>query len=59
MGDEMQVRQFVHRKIVVIDKHYQSFESIHMDERTGVITVKWIDREGHGQTNTFMFHRSV
>lgn len=46
MPAEMDLRQKCHRHILSKDKQYRAFESIHMNERTGLVTMKWIDRDG-------------
>lgn len=52
---EMELRQKVHRFILKKDKSYRAFESIHMDERGGLVTVHWIDREGNTRKDQVMY----
>ena len=59
MGDELQVRKFVHDKLVALDTHYKRIASIHMNEVSGRIHVKWIGREENQRENYFQFHRDV
>lgn len=47
---EMDLRQKCHRWILHIDKNYQAFESIHMNEYSGLVTMRWKDKYGKIQT---------
>jgi len=44
MGDEFMLRKKIHRVLLQKDMHYKKLESAHMNEVTGVVTIKWIDR---------------
>lgn len=46
MPAEMDLRQKSHRLVLKIDPHYRAFESLHMNELTGEVTLKWLDRNG-------------
>jgi len=46
MPAEMDLRQKCHRYILTKDKQYRAFESIHMNETSGEVTMKWIARDG-------------
>lgn len=59
MGDEMGVRKFVHGKLMKLDKHYQRIEFIRMNEETGDIHVKWVNRENLSFESRFKYHRNV
>jgi len=59
MGDELQVRKFVHAKLMHLDRHYKRIEYIHMNETSGVINVKWVGRDENQRENTFQFYRNV
>lgn len=59
MGDELGVRKFVHAKLVALDIYYKRIESIHMNETTGLIHVKWIGREDVQRENYFQYRRKV
>jgi len=48
---EMELRQKCHAYIVKKDQQYKSFESIHMNETTGLVTIRWIDRYNTVQEN--------
>lgn len=59
MGDELQVRKFVHARLIKLDQHYKRIELIHMNEISGLINVQWIDREENQRQNYFNFHRGL
>lgn len=59
MGDELGVRKFVHGMLLGKDVSYERIESIHMNEITGVIAVRWIDREKRVRDDTFQYRRKV
>ena len=44
------LRKKCHYAVLKKDKHYKRFESIQMNETTGVVIIRWIDREGNTQT---------
>ena len=48
---ELTLRQKCHEYILKRDKQYKSFESIHMNETTGLVTMRWVDRYGAVQEN--------
>lgn len=43
---EMDLRKKCHAYIIKRDQQYKAFESIHMNETTGLVTMRWIDRYG-------------
>lgn len=55
MPAEMDLRQKCHRFILKIDKKYQAFESIHMNEVSGLVTMLWKDQDGKVQTTKTMY----
>lgn len=55
MSAEMDLRQKCHRWIIKIDQHYQAFESIHMNEASGLVTMKWKARDGTINTTQTMY----
>lgn len=57
MGDELGVRKQVHTFLLKKDKHYQTIEVIHMNERNGEIHVKWKDCEGRNREDRFAYRR--
>lgn len=59
VNDELQVRKFVHGKLVALDQHYKRIESIHMNEVSGLIHVVWIGREENQRENHFNYHRAL
>jgi len=52
---EKHVRTFIHKKLLAKDQHYQRMEFMHMNEATGVINVRWVDREGRTRNDTMQF----
>jgi len=56
---EQSVRTFVHQALLKKDKHYQRLEHIHMNEQTGVISVKWVDCEGRIRDDKMQFTRKM
>lgn len=55
MPAEMDLRQKCHRFILTKDKQYIAFESIHMNERTGLVTIKWRGRDSVINTTEVMY----
>lgn len=53
---EKQVRMFIHKKLLEKDKYYQRMEFMHMNEVSGVIQVRWIDKEGNTRNDTMQYH---
>lgn len=56
---ERQVRMFIHKKLLEKDKHYQRMAFMHMNEKTGDISVCWIDKEGNQRNDQMKFSQSV
>lgn len=46
---EMELRKKCHDYIRKKDRQYQAFESIHMNETTGLVTMRWVDQFGKVQ----------
>lgn len=57
MPAEMDLRQKCHRFIVKIDKQYKAFESIHMNEVSGLVTMVWRASDDKINTTKTMYGR--